>query len=104
MDGPTKAIRPLITDALPSLIQLLKDPSITIKDTTAWTISKICQFHPEGIGQHLPVLVKALVESLGDDPRVSSHVCWVLFTTNIRLFFCIISQYFLLSISISMEN
>lgn len=77
MDGTSTAIHPLIAEAIPSLIQLLKHPSITIKDTTAWTISKICQFHPTVIGSHLHLLVTALAESLSDDPRVSSHVCWV---------------------------
>jgi importin subunit beta-1 len=78
MDGATDAIRPLITEAIPSLIQLLTHPSIEIKDTTAWTISKICQFHPSSIGPHLPLLVNAVAESLKDDPRVSSHACWAI--------------------------
>lgn len=48
LDGPKPEIlQPMITSALPLLMQQLKDPSSHIKDTTAWTLGQAVKFVPE---------------------------------------------------------
>jgi importin subunit beta-1 len=56
----------------------LKDPTIYVRDTTAWTLGKICQFHLSSVGQFLLPMVEALHEALFDEPRVASNACLVL--------------------------
>jgi importin subunit beta-1 len=55
----------------------MKDPVVYVKDTTAWTIGRVCQLHAEAVLGILPSLIAVLLESLGDSPQVSSNVCWV---------------------------
>lgn len=78
-----------VSQALPLLIYHLKDQSPQVKDTTAWTIGRICEFVPETTEQCLPQLMTALLESLTDTPKVSSNVCWAIhnlaFATSVDL-------------------
>ena len=69
----------LIEQAMPMLIELLKDPSVAVRDTTAWTVGRICEIVPEAVlNEHfLTPLLHALVEGLMAEPRVASNVCWV---------------------------
>lgn len=65
--------------AIPTLIELMKDPSVVVRDTTAWTVGRICELLPEAaINElYLPPLLQCLIEGLGAEPRVASNVCWV---------------------------
>lgn len=68
--------------AIPTLIELMKDPSVVVRDTTAWTVGRICELLPEAaINElYLPPLLQCLIEGLGAEPRVASNVCWVSIT------------------------
>jgi len=77
MEGPSsEKMRPLVSATFTAMVQRLVDPSIAVRDTTAWTLGRICQFHPSIV----PVkdLVPALGQALQDVPRVSHNICWVL--------------------------
>lgn len=65
--------------AIPTLIELMKDPSVVVRDTTAWTVGRICELLPEAAinEMYLPPLLQCLIEGLGAEPRVASNVCWV---------------------------
>lgn len=65
--------------AMPTLIELMKDPSVVVRDTTAWTLGRICDLLPEAaINEvYLAPLLQCLIEGLGAEPRVASNVCWV---------------------------
>lgn len=65
--------------AMPTLIELMKDPSVVVRDTTAWTVGRICELLPEAaINEvYLAPLLQCLIEGLGAEPRVASNVCWV---------------------------
>jgi len=78
LEGPTKEIPTLITQALPLLLAHMKDPNTLVKDTTAWTLGRIVSLHPQTVTGTVPQLFSVLVESLGDTPRVASNVCWSL--------------------------
>lgn len=68
-----------IHQAMPTLIALMKDPSVVVRDTTAWTVGRICELLPEAaINEvYLSPLLQCLIEGLGAEPRVASNVCWV---------------------------
>lgn len=64
---------------MPVLLGLMKDPSVVVRDSVAWTLSKVCEQVPEAAldGTNLDNLLKALMENLDSEPRVSTNVCWV---------------------------
>lgn len=64
---------------MPTLIELMKDPSVVVRDTTAWTVGRICELFPEAAinEMYLAPLLQCLIEGLGAEPRVASNVCWV---------------------------
>lgn len=63
----------------------MKDSNVYVKDTTAWTLGKICQLHTPSLGQFLGQVVQALGQGLDDSPRVAANCCWGLH--NIALAF-----------------
>ncbi|TUC69506.1 Importin subunit beta-1 [Bagarius yarrelli] len=79
LEGPElNQLKPLVIQAMPTLIELMKDPSVVVRDTTAWTVGRICDLLPEAaINEHyLNPLLQCLIEGLGAEPRVASNVCW----------------------------
>lgn len=81
LEGPTRGkLAPLVAQALPVIVSHMKDESDLVKDTTAWTIGRICHLLPECIDQKvaLPALMQALLGGLSDVPRVASNVCWAI--------------------------
>jgi len=78
LEGPKGYLSQLITQALPVLLGHMKDSVEYVKDTTAWTIGRVCQLHPHTVGGFLTNVITVLVESLSDTPRVASNVCWAL--------------------------
>ncbi|KAG7234932.1 hypothetical protein INR49_003573, partial [Caranx melampygus] len=79
LEGPElNQLKPLVIQAMPTLIELMKDPSVVVRDTTAWTVGRICELLPEAaINEvYLAPLLRCLIEGLGAEPRVASNVCW----------------------------
>lgn len=79
LEGPElNQLKALVVQAIPTLIELMKDPSVVVRDTTAWTVGRICELLPEAaINElYLPPLLQCLIEGLGAEPRVASNVCW----------------------------
>lgn len=87
VEGPHKAaVAPLVREALPYLLQGLKDPVAHVRDSTAWTLGRIfeclhdasdpAELQVLAPGQ-LPAVVRALAESLAGDsePAVAVRVC-----------------------------
>jgi importin subunit beta-1 len=79
LEGPKSYLSQLITQAIPVLLQHLKsDPVVYVKDTTAWTIGRVCQLHASALSGNLTNVVQILAQSLADSPRVAANVCWSL--------------------------
>jgi importin subunit beta-1 len=79
LEGPDPAaLRQFVEQAFPVLINLMRDESVVVRDTTAWTIGRICELIPEAVlnPNYLTVLLEALVMGLAAEPRVSANVCW----------------------------
>lgn len=79
LDGPEPStLAPLVTQALGALISMMhSDPSIQVRDTVAWTLSKITEVMLEVIdpSMHLENLVTALVRGLSASPRIINSCC-----------------------------
>ncbi|ETW79902.1 hypothetical protein HETIRDRAFT_459766 [Heterobasidion irregulare TC 32-1] len=79
--GPDPSgLTPLVNQALPILIDMMNDSNLHVKDTTAWTLGRICEslmsvIKPE---VHLHPLISALVNGLQDSPRIIANSCWAL--------------------------
>ena len=79
LDGPEeKILAPLVAQALPTLIEMMRDPSAHVRDTTAWTLGRISDVLVKTIEVevHLSPMVQALVGGLDESPRIVSKCCW----------------------------
>ncbi|NXE99979.1 IMB1 protein, partial [Menura novaehollandiae] len=79
LEGPEpNQLKPLVIQAMPTLIELMKDPSVVVRDTTAWTVGRICEMLPEAAINdiYLAPLLQCLMEGLSAEPRVATNVCW----------------------------
>ena len=80
LEGPDAVqLKPIVEEAMPMLIALLKDQSVVVRDTAAWTVGRVCDLIPEAVisEKTLPPLLHSLVEGLNAEPRVAANVCWV---------------------------
>ncbi|KAF8720311.1 hypothetical protein AX14_011024 [Amanita brunnescens Koide BX004] len=81
LEGPDPAgLTPLVNQALPLLIGMMSDTNLQVKDTTAWTLGRICDLLIGTIKPdvHLHALVSSLVTGLQDNPRIAANCCWAL--------------------------
>lgn len=81
LEGPDPdVLTPLVNQALPLLINMMADTNVQVKDTTAWTLGRICDTLINTIKPdvHLHPLVEALVTGLRDTPRIIANCCWAL--------------------------
>ena len=69
---------------MPTLIELMHDQSVVVRDTAAWTIGRVCELISDAIvnENYIRPLLEALVNGLTAEPRVAANVCWVSNTTN----------------------
>ncbi|KAI8384226.1 armadillo-type protein [Radiomyces spectabilis] len=81
LDGPEPhVVTPLVDQALPTLINMMKDPIVNVKDTVAWTLGRVSELliHCIKPDVHLHDMVSALVLGLQDNPRIVGNCCWTL--------------------------
>jgi importin subunit beta-1 len=79
MEGPSsEKLHPIVAGNFQwqFLVQRMGDQSIAVRDTLAWTLGRIAQFHPSTVP--IRELVPRLGQSLQDVPRVASNICWVI--------------------------
>lgn len=71
-------LKPLVEQAMPTLIQLMYDSSVAVRDTVAWTFGRICEIVPDAAisEDYLKPLLESLVNGLKAEPRVAANVCW----------------------------
>ncbi|RZF44291.1 hypothetical protein LSTR_LSTR006841 [Laodelphax striatellus] len=71
-------LKELVEQAMPTLIELMYDNSVAVRDTVAWTFGRICEIIPEAAINplFLNALLEALVNGLKAEPRVAANVCW----------------------------
>jgi len=78
LDGPKpETLAGPVQTAMPVLIRSLSDDHVLVKDTTAWTLARICELHSKRIPQgFLQPLVEQLSNALQDTPRVAAQACF----------------------------
>eukprot|EP00914_Ancora_sagittata_P029039 GHVO01057340.1.p1 GENE.GHVO01057340.1~~GHVO01057340.1.p1 ORF type:complete len:544 (+),score=81.18 GHVO01057340.1:49-1680(+) len=85
MEGASsQQLAPLLTSSFGALCHSLRDPSTAVRDTTAWTLGRIAQFHTPCIMNLLGSpdsgegLIALLLQRLTDEPRVAVQICYAL--------------------------
>lgn len=74
----SNTLKPLVEQAMPTLIELMYDSSVIVRDTAAWTFGRICEIIPEAAinETYLKPLLESLITGLKAEPRVAANVCW----------------------------
>lgn len=81
MEGPEESVLdPIVKQALPTLIGMMDDQSIHVKDSAAYALGRICEAVPSALDaqQHLPPLIGALFNGLSSSPKMAASCCWSL--------------------------
>ncbi|XP_044737597.1 importin subunit beta isoform X1 [Chrysoperla carnea] len=71
-------LKPLVEQAMPTLIGLMYDNCVIVRDTAAWTFGRICEIVPEAAinDAYFKPLLESLINGLKAEPRVAANVCW----------------------------
>lgn len=81
MEGPEEhVLDPIVKQALPTLIGMMEDSNIHVKDSAAYALGRICEAVPGALDaqQHLPSLIGALFNGLSSNPKMAASCCWSL--------------------------
>lgn len=77
LDGPeTEEVNGLIDQALPSLLKLMSDEYLQVRDTVAWCLGKMAYIEDINFERSLEPIMHALSRGLGDHPKVAVNCCW----------------------------
>eukprot|EP01133_Synstelium_polycarpum_P016149 gene16149-19216_t len=76
LEGPTE-FQGFLADVVPVLLQHMKDPHEMVKDTSSWTLGRLCAHQIDAVGELLEQILTAMLESTKDpSPKVAAHACW----------------------------
>ena len=89
LEGPSAAaLAPVMSQGIDVMLKMMRDSSLSVKDTAAWTIGRVCEFHTASIQPHHWQAMMAaggpgqqegvLLVGLKDDPRVANNICYAL--------------------------
>lgn len=87
LEGPSvEKLSPMVHSGLGFLLNAMRDEHNQVRDTTAWSLSRIFEFlHSPASGfsvisaENLPRVVAVLLESINDAPNVSEKVCGAIY-------------------------
>ncbi|KAL8120091.1 importin subunit beta-1-like [Apium graveolens] len=87
LEGPSiEKLSPMVNTGLVFLLHAMKDENSHVKDTTAWTLSRIFELlHSPATGfsvitqANLPQVIEVLLGSLRDAPHISEKVCGAIY-------------------------
>ncbi|KAI1814582.1 armadillo-type protein [Poronia punctata] len=80
MEGPEESVlEPIVKQALPILITMMEDPSVFVRDSTAYALGRITEFCSSAIDPdaHFDQLVRALFTGV-HNPKMAASCCWSL--------------------------
>lgn len=81
MDGPDeKTLEPIVKSGMQPLISMMEDPSIHVRDSTAYALGRITETCSEALdpAQHLDPLMNSLFTGLLNTPKMAASCCWAL--------------------------
>ncbi len=79
LEGPSsEKLHAIVGQGLPVFIHCLQDASAKVRESTAWTLGRICQFRKSSISpEMLSPMINALGNTLEDrNPKVASQACF----------------------------
>ncbi|KAL8206069.1 hypothetical protein R6Q57_009620 [Mikania cordata] len=87
LEGPSvEKLSPMVVSALEFLLNAMRDQNSHVKDTTAWTLSRIFELlHSPATGfsvispANLQKIMAVLLESIKDSPHVAEKVCGAIY-------------------------
>ncbi|KAI3676248.1 hypothetical protein L1987_85850 [Smallanthus sonchifolius] len=87
LEGPSvEKLSPMVISALEFLLNAMRDQNSHVKDTTAWTLSRIFELlHSPAAGfsvispANLQKIMAVLLESIKDSPHVAEKVCGAIY-------------------------
>lgn len=103
IDGPDPSeMASLVSMALPTLLELVSDPIINVKDTAAWTLGRICENLLDVIKpEEFQSITQAIIIGLNDNAKIAGSCAWAitciaeqLGTKNHSQSTCNLSMYF----------
>ena len=70
-------IKEMIQYTFQRLLNLLSDPVTLVKESAAWSISKICEAHSEFLitSNLFNTLVSEVLKSMQQNPKIATHSC-----------------------------
>ncbi|KAK2197063.1 bifunctional Armadillo-like helical/Armadillo-type fold/Importin-beta [Babesia duncani] len=84
MEGPdSDTLKMMVYESFDNLCNVLRDTSVAVQDTAAWTIGRIASFHTDVILSHLGSLdepesnLSKILAALFLPARVAVNVCWI---------------------------
>ena len=68
-----------VSQNMETLINLMEDDMVQVRDSAAWTIGRVCEQVPTAVlnEQYLTKLLETMAKGLQGEPRVATNVCWV---------------------------
>ena len=81
LDGPDRAkMTETVQEAFQLLLSHMSDENDIVKDTTAWTLGRICNlFAEEVVNAHtLPILIQVFHAGLKTEPCIARNICWAI--------------------------
>lgn len=81
MDGPEeKVLDSIVKSGMQPLIAMMDDPSIHVRDSTAYALGRITEACADSIDpkQHLDPLIRSLFNGLMNSPKMAASCCWAL--------------------------
>ncbi|KAJ9133644.1 ARM repeat-containing protein [Coniochaeta hoffmannii] len=81
MDGPDeKTLEPIVKSGMQPLISMMEDPSIHVRDSTAYALGRITESCSNAIDPavHLEPLMASLFNGLLNNPKMAASCCWAL--------------------------
>lgn len=78
---PIENVKALVREAVGILVEtLVRDPSLAVKDTTAWTLARVISVDRDTTLAHLPSLVHCLRSTLAvaESPVLAAHICFAI--------------------------
>ena len=81
MDGPDeKVLEPIVKSGMQPLINMMEDPSLHVRDSTAYALGRITEACSDAIDptQHLDPLIRSLFAGLMSSPKMAASCCWAL--------------------------
>ncbi|KAL2021008.1 hypothetical protein VTK56DRAFT_7782 [Thermocarpiscus australiensis] len=81
MDGPEeKVLEPIVKSGIQPLISMMEDPSVHVRDSTAYALGRITEACSEALDPnvHLDPLISSLFNGLMNNPKMAASCCWAL--------------------------